>query len=81
MTPLDPAIADFLKAIMEALDGIADWRVSAVRSVVGSVRVGFDDPGAAADWLRGFLAQRERIAEDKGATVSAASNTDSEYGR
>ena len=58
---LDPAAADLLEAISRAVDGMADWRAVAVGSAVDRVLAGDDDPGAAADWLRGFLAQREKM--------------------
>lgn len=58
MNALDPAVADLLAAIDEAVTGMADWRAAAVRSAISSALAGYD-PGAAADWLREFLAQRE----------------------
>jgi len=59
---LDPATADLLRAIHDAVAGMADWRTVAVTSAVQSALVD-RDPGAAADWLRGFLAERERAAK------------------
>jgi hypothetical protein len=56
---LDHATADLLKAISDALEGLARWPAPAVRSALGRVLAGQDDPAAAADWLREFLAQRE----------------------
>ena len=53
---LDPAVADLLEAISRAVHGIADWRMVAIGSAVDRVLDGTDDEGAAADWLRGFLA-------------------------
>jgi len=53
---LDPATADLLAAIRDGLAGIADWRCVAVSSAASDALDG--DPGAAADWLRGFLATR-----------------------
>jgi len=58
VTALDPAVADLLQAISRAVDGVADWRMVAVGSAVDRVLAGDDDPGAAADWLRGFLAEQ-----------------------
>ena len=60
--PLDPATADLLRAIHDAVSGMADWRTVAVTSAVQSALVD-RDPAAAADWLRGFLAQREKMEE------------------
>ncbi len=54
---LDPAVADLLAAVGEALDDLADWRASAVWSATTMALEG-GDPGAAADWLRDFLATR-----------------------
>jgi hypothetical protein len=58
---LDPEVRDLLETISRAADGIADWRMVAIRSTIGRVLDGRDDPGAAADWLRGFLTGRERV--------------------
>jgi hypothetical protein len=52
---------DLLAAISDALKGIADWRMVAVRSAVDRVRAGADDPGKAADDLRDFIAQRKEL--------------------
>jgi len=60
---LDPAVRDLLETISRAVDGASDWRAVAVGSAVDRVLAGDDDPGAAADWLRGFLAERERAAK------------------
>jgi hypothetical protein len=54
---LDPAVADLLAAIANALEGAPDWHAVAVTHAANRVLLG-DDPGAAADWLREFLAQR-----------------------
>jgi hypothetical protein len=57
VTALDPATRDLLETISRAVDGIANWRMVAVGSAVDRVLAGDADPGAAADWLRGFLAE------------------------
>ncbi len=56
MTAMDAATRDLLAAIGEALAGMADWRAVAVSSAASDALDG--DPGAAADWLRGFIATR-----------------------
>ena len=55
---MDPATADLLAAIRDALSGMADWRAVTVSSAASDALDG--DPGAAADWLREFVAGRER---------------------
>jgi hypothetical protein len=57
---LDPEVRDLLETISRAVDGMADWRMVAIGSAVDRVLAGDDDPGASADWLRDFLAERER---------------------
>lgn len=59
---LDPQARDLLTAISQAMVGVADWRMVAIGVAVDRVLAGQDDPGAAADWLREFLAQREATA-------------------
>ena len=65
MSALDPAVADLLETISRAVDGMADWRMVAVGSAVDRVLAGTDDPGEAADWLRGFLAQRAEAGRSR----------------
>lgn len=60
---LNPATRDLLEAISQALDGTADWPASAASVAIDRVLRGDDDPGAAADWLRDFLAERQRAAD------------------
>jgi hypothetical protein len=53
---MDAATRDLLTGIRDALTGMADWRCVAVSSAANDALDG--DPGAAADWLRDFLATR-----------------------
>jgi hypothetical protein len=59
---LDPGLRDLLRTAANALRGISDGRVVAVRSVLDGVADG-GDPGREADWLADFLAEHQRAAE------------------
>jgi len=56
MTTMDPAVADLLAAIRDALKDCADWRAVSV-AVAASDTLNDGDAGAAADWLRDFAAR------------------------
>jgi hypothetical protein len=62
MTTMDPAVRDLLAAIRDALKGCADWRAVSV-AVAATDTLNDGDAGAAADWLRGFLAQRAEAGQ------------------
>jgi hypothetical protein len=63
MTTLTPEVRDLLAAIRRAMVDWKDWRAVAVVSTISRVLDGSDTPGAAADWLEDFLAERERVVE------------------
>jgi hypothetical protein len=62
---LDPATYDLLRQIDRALGDppLPDTHTAAAISVaVGRVLAGLDDPGAAADFLADFIAERARAS-------------------
>jgi hypothetical protein len=54
---LTPGVRRLLEGIRDALAGMADWRAIAASSAANDALDG--DPGAAADWLRDFMATRK----------------------